>query len=195
MKVAIVKYNAGNTQSVIYALNRLGIEPVLTSDAEELNRADKVIFPGVGEASTAMNFLKQNGLVEIIKNLKQPTLGICLGMQLLGRHSEENNTDCLGIIPVDIKRFPDQKGMKVPQIGWNTLQDLKGPLFKGMKDGEFVYFVHSYYVAQSEFTIATTNYILPYASAMHKDNFYAVQFHPEKSSKTGEKIIQNFLEL
>src|SRR6478609_2794912 len=195
MKVAIVKYNAGNTQSVIYALNRLGIEPVLTSDAEELNSADKVIFPGVGEASTAMKFLKQNGLVEIIKNLKQPTLGICLGMQLLGGHSEENNTDCLGIIPVDIKRFPDQKGMKVPQIGWNTLQDLKGPLFKGMNEGEYVYFVHSFYVAQSEYTIATTNYILPYASAMHKDNFYAVQFHPEKSSKVGEKIIKNFLDL
>lgn len=193
MKVAIVKYNAGNTQSVIYALNRLGIEPVLSDEEEVLRSADKVIFPGVGEASTAMQYLRERHLDKLIPTLKQPVLGICLGLQLMCRHSQENDTTCLDIFPMDVKRFPPQD--KVPQMGWNSLTDLKGPLFKGLKEGSYVYFVHSYFAELSEYTAATTNYIIPYSSAIQKDNFYAVQFHPEKSSKEGELIIKNFIEL
>ena len=193
MKVAIVKYNAGNIQSVIYALNRLGIEPVLTDDQDELRTADKVIFPGQGEASNAMRYLRERGLDAIIKGLKQPVLGICIGQQLLCTHSEEGNADCLGIIPANVKRFPS--GGKIPQIGWNTITELKGALFKNVPPESYVYFVHSYYVEANSFQIATTDYILPYASAVQKDNFYAVQFHPEKSSDCGDQILQNFIGL
>jgi len=193
MRVAIVKYNAGNIQSVAFALNRLGIEPVISDDPEVLKSVDKVIFPGVGEASTAMAYLRAAGLDGLIPALKQPVLGICLGMQLMCSHSEENNTPCLDIFPVAVKKFPPL--LKVPQIGWNTLCDLKSPLFKDLEEDSFVYFVHSYYAEMNPFTIATTEYILPYAAAMHKNNFYAVQFHPEKSSEVGAQIIENFIRL
>lgn len=193
MKVVIIKYNAGNTQSVVYALNRLGIEPEISDQREVILSADKVIFPGVGEASTAMNFLKMNNLDQVIKDLKQPVLGICVGLQLLCQHSEENNVDCLGIIPVNVKKFPPKD--KVPHMGWNTVNDLKGDLFKGISEGEYVYFVHSYFAELSPYTIATTNYILPYSSALKKDNFYAVQYHTEKSSLTGAKVLKNFIDL
>lgn len=193
MRVAIVKYNAGNIQSVAFALNRLGIEPVISDDPEVLKSVDKVIFPGVGEASTAMAYLREANLDVLIPTLKQPVLGICLGMQLMCSHSEENNTPCLDIFPVEVKKFPPL--LKVPQIGWNTLSDLKSPLFKGLAEDSFVYFVHSYYAEMNPFTIATAEYILPYAAAMHKDNFYAVQFHPEKSSDVGAQIIENFIRL
>lgn len=194
MKVAIVKYNAGNTQSVIYALNRLGIDPIVSDNPEVLTSADKVIFPGVGEASTAMSYLKERNLDTLIKSLTQPVLGICLGLQLLCSSSEENNADCLGVFKAPVKRFPSGTE-KVPQMGWNSLTDIKGPLFKGLQNGCFVYFVHSYFAALSEYSAATTEYILKYSSALSRDNFYAVQFHPEKSGKTGEIIIKNFLEL
>jgi imidazole glycerol-phosphate synthase subunit HisH len=193
MKLAIIKYNAGNIQSVIYALNRLGIDPILTDDVEELKSADKVLFPGQGEASNAMNYLRNKGLDKVIKDLKQPVFGICIGQQLLCSHSEENNTECLGIIPAKVKKFPPMD--KVPQIGWNTITDLKSPLFKGVNENSYVYFVHSYYVEANPYQIGTTNYILPYACALQKDNFYAVQFHPEKSSEVGEQILRNFIEL
>lgn len=194
MKVAIVKYNAGNTRSVIYALNRLGIEPMVTDNEEELRGADKVIFPGVGEASSAIRYLKANNLERLIPSLRQPVLGICLGLQLMCRYSEENHIDCLGVFPIDVKRFPEA-GQKVPHMGWNELYDLKGPLFEGLKEKDYVYFVHSYYAALSSYTIATTEYMLPYSSALHKDNFYAVQFHPEKSGDVGERIVRNFIDL
>ena len=193
MQVAIIKYNAGNTQSVVYALNRLGVEPVISADPEVIKKADKVIFPGVGEASTAMSFLRERNLDLLIKELKQPVLGICLGLQLLCDYSEENSTECLGIIPVRVKKFPALD--KVPHMGWNTISHLKGELFKGVKEEEYVYYVHSYYAELSKYTIAETDYILPYACALQKDNFYAVQFHAEKSSVTGAKILQNFIEL
>jgi len=196
MNVAIIKYNAGNIFSVDYALKRIGITPVITSDKETLLKADKVIFPGVGEAETTMRYLKEQNLDTLIKNLKQPVLGICLGMQLMCKYSEEGNTDCLGIFDTDVKRFvPECHEDKVPHMGWNTIENTVSPLFKGFKKEEYVYFVHSYYVPLNEFTAARTNYILPYSSALHKDNFYATQFHPEKSGKTGEKILRNFLEL
>lgn len=193
MKVAIVKYNAGNTQSVIYALNRLGVEPVISDDAETLKSADKVIFPGVGEASTAMQYLKSRNLDSLIKSLTQPVLGICLGLQLLCSHSEENDTTCLGIFDVPVKKFP--AGDKIPQIGWNSIEKLKGPLFKDLREETFVYYVHSYYAALSDFTAASTEYIIQYSSALSRGNFHAVQFHPEKSGKAGEQIIKNFLDL
>ncbi len=193
MKVAIIKYNAGNVQSVTYALNRLGVEPIVTDDAELLLSADKVIFPGVGEASTAMHYLKDRSLDKIIPQLKQPFLGICLGLQLMCRYSEENDTECLNIFPIEVKKFPHKD--KVPQMGWNNIQDYKGKLFKGLKNGSYVYFVHSYYAELSEYTAAVTDYILPYSSSIEKDNFFAVQFHAEKSSKEGELILKNFLEL
>ena len=193
MKVAIIRYNAGNTQSVIYALNRLGVEPLVTDNVEELKSADKIIFPGVGEASTAMNYLKERGLDKILPEFKQPFLGICLGLQLMCKHSEENNTDCLGIFPMNVKRFPAQD--KVPQMGWNSITHLKTKLMDGLNENDFVYFVHSYYAElHKDYTIAQTDYILPYSSAIQKDNFYAVQFHAEKSSAVGEKILKNFLE-
>ncbi len=196
MKIAVVKYNAGNIYSVEYALRRLGVEATITSDKETLMSADKVIFPGVGEAETTMNHLRQNRLDEVIKNLKQPVLGICLGMQLLCRHSEEGNADCLGIFDTDVKLFtPARHEDKVPHMGWNTLTETGSALFKGFGENEFVYFVHSYYVGVNPYTIATTNYIVPFSAALHKDNFYATQFHPEKSGSVGERILKNFLDL
>lgn len=193
MKIAIIKYNAGNIQSVKFALNRIGIEPLVTDSIEEIKSADKVIFPGVGEASSAMTYLKEKGLDKIICNLKQPVLGICLGMQLMCKSSEEGNSNCLGIFNQTVKLFKGEE--KVPQIGWNTIYDLKGPLFNGVSENEFQYFVHGYYVELGENTIATTNYITEYSSALQKDNFYGVQFHPEKSAKAGEQILKNFIAL
>jgi glutamine amidotransferase len=194
VKIAIIRYNAGNTQSVIYALNRLGIEPIVTDNQEELLSCDKIIFPGVGEASTAMNYLQERGLDKLIISLKQPVLGICLGLQLLCEHSEENDTKCLGIFPMKVKRFPAKD--KVPQMGWNSITHLKGPLLKDIKEDDFVYFVHSYYAELNDkYTIAQTDYILPYSSVIQKDNFYAVQFHAEKSSEVGEQILKNFIEI
>ena len=196
MKVAVVKYNAGNIRSVDYALKRLGVEAVITADKEELQSVDKVIFPGVGEAETTMNHLKATGLDELIKNLRQPVFGICLGMQLMCRYSEEGEVDCLNIFDVDVKRFVPQKHEdKVPLMGWNTIGKTNSKLFEGFTEEEFVYFVHSFYVPTCDFTAATTDYIHPFSAALHKDNFYATQFHPEKSGKTGEKILTNFLNL
>lgn len=181
MKVAVVKYNAGNIRSVDYALKRLGVEAVITADKEELHLLDKVIFPGVGEAETTMNHLKATGLDELIKNLRQPVFGICLGMQLMCRHSEEGEVDCLNIFDVDVKRFVPQKHEdKVPHMGWNTIGKTNSKLFEGFTEEEFVYFVHSFYVPTCDFTAATTDYIHPFSAALHKDNFYATQFHPEK---------------
>lgn len=196
MKVAVVKYNAGNIRSVDYALKRLGVEAVITADKEILQSADKVIFPGVGEAGTTMNHLKATGLVELIKNLRQPVFGICLGMQLMCRHSEEGEVDCLNIFDVDVKRFVPQKHEdKVPHMGWNTIGKTNSKLFEGFTEEEFVYFVHSFYVPVCDFTAAETDYIHPFSAALHKDNFYATQFHPEKSGKTGERVLRNFLDL
>ncbi len=199
MKVIIIKYNAGNVRSVLFALERMGVQGILSDDPKEIGSADKVIFPGVGEASSAMKFLKEKKLDGVIKDLKQPTLGICLGMQLMCRHSEEGNTDCLGIMDSCVKKFPLSKGgqgvVKVPQIGWNTISGLKGKLFDGVKENEYVYFVHGYYAEKGSNTIATTNYILEYSAALQKGNFYGVQFHPEKSSDTGQRILENFLKL
>lgn len=196
MKVAVVKYNAGNIYSVIHALQRLGVTPVLTDNPEELQKADKVLFPGQGEASNAMRYLREHNLDKVIRDLKNPILGICIGQQLMCRHSEEGNTDCLGIFDVDVLKFqPKKHEDKVPHMGWNQLENPTSELFKGFVEGEFVYFVHSFYVPVCENTIATTNYILPYSAALHKDNFYATQFHPEKSGSVGERIIKNFLEL
>ena len=196
MKVAVVKYNAGNIRSVDYALKRLGVEAVITADKEELQSADKVIFPGVGEAETTMNHLKATGLDELIKNLRQPVFGICLGMQLMCRHYEEGEVEWLNIFDVDVKRFVPQKHEdKVPHMGWNTIGKTNSKLFEGFTEEEFVYFVHSFYVPTCDFTAATTDYIHPFSAALHKDNFYATQFHPEKSGKTGEKILTNFLNL
>ena len=196
MRVAIIKYNAGNIFSVSHTLRRLGIEALVTADKETLLSADKIIFPGVGQAKTTMNYLRSQHLDTLIKELKQPVLGICLGMQLMCDYSEEGNTDCLGIFPIPVKRFqPSQKEYKVPHMGWNTITPHDSPLFKGISENEFVYFVHSYYVPINDFTVAQTDYILPFSAALHKDNFYATQFHPEKSGKTGELIISNFLNL
>jgi imidazole glycerol-phosphate synthase subunit HisH len=206
MKLAIIKYNAGNIQSVLNALERLGVNAEVTDDAEKIRSADKVIFPGVGEASSAMRSLKENDLDKIIKELKQPVLGICVGMQLLCEHSEENDTECLGIVSVKVKRFPttpryssagEGPGMrlKVPQVGWNTIFDLQSPLFKNIPDNSYIYNVHSYYAQDSQYTIAKCDYGLEYAAAIKKDNFYGVQFHTEKSAEIGDKIIKNFLEL
>lgn len=195
MNVAIVKYNAGNIYSVVNALRRMGIEPVLTDDAEQLRKADRVLFPGQGEARGAMDYLKARRLDEVIRDLRQPVFGICVGQQLLCRHSEEGDVDCIGIFDAEVKRFqPERHEDKVPCMGWNKLFDTKSPLMQGIEGG-YVYFVHSYYVPLCEHTIATADYILPYSASMHKDNFYACQFHPEKSGKVGERILKNFLEL
>ncbi len=226
MNTVIVKYNAGNIQSVLYALERIGKEAIVTDDHEQIRSANKVIFPGVGEASTAMEYLKERGLDTLIRGLRQPVLGICLGMQLMCRYSEENDTECLGIFEEEVKKFrPASFGMKalsggsstdgdlssggdltsggrnspgeiykVPQIGWNNIYNLQSPLFRGLEENAYCYFVHGYYAALGEHTIATTDYILPYSSGLHKDNFYGVQFHPEKSAQVGEKILRNFLE-
>lgn len=196
MNVAIVKYNAGNIYSVAHALKRLGINALVTASPSELAAADKVIFPGVGEAFTTMQYLRTHNLDKVICDLKQPVLGICLGMQLMCASSEEGNTDCLGIFDTSVKRFiPQRHEDKVPHMGWNTLSDVKSGLFSDQLADKFVYFVHSYYVPVNEHTIATTEYILPFSAAMHKDNFYATQFHPEKSGSVGEMILQNFLNL
>jgi len=196
MKIVIIKYNAGNIQSVLYALERIGVTAMVTDAIEEIQTANKVIFPGVGEASTAMQYLKERNLDQLIKNLKQPVLGICLGMQLMCTHSTENDTACLGIFEEQVKQFEtSDPSIKVPQIGWNTITHLQSNLFKGVSENSFAYFVHGYYAAKGQHTIATTNYIQDYSSALQKDNFYGVQFHPEKSAKVGEQIIQNFLSL
>ena len=195
MNVAIVKYNAGNILSVTYALERLGISPVVTDNIEELQKADRVIFPGVGEASTAMAYLKERSLDTVIKNLEQPVLGICLGMQLLCSYSEENNTSCLSVFDERVVSFLANGSDKIPQVGWNTISDYSSNLFKGLPTNAYCYFVHGYYAALGPDTIATTKYILPYSAALHKNNFYGVQFHPEKSASVGEKILQNFLDI
>jgi glutamine amidotransferase len=201
MKVAIIKYNAGNVVSVNFALERLGITPIITDDITILQSADKVIFPGVGEASTTMKYLKNKQLDKIITSLQQPVLGICLGMQLLCQHSEEGDTDCLGIFPLKVRHFNSQKNnqqvdLKVPHVGWNTLENLQSPLLQNLPtQNPYVYYVHSFYVEQGEPTIASTQYILPFSAALHQNNFYAVQFHPEKSGEVGAKILENFLTL
>lgn len=196
MKLAIIKYNAGNIQSVINALERLGVEAEVTADIETIQNANKVIFPGVGEASSAMSSLKESGLDQVIKELKQPVLGICVGMQLMCNYSEENDTPCLGIVPVPVKKFSAEAlKLKVPQMGWNTIYDLKSDLFRGIKEESYIYNVHSYYAADSEYTIARCQYGIEYAAAVQKDNFYGVQFHTEKSAETGDRIIKNFLDI
>ena len=202
MDVAIVKYNAGNIYSVVNAMKRLGINPILTDDAEMLQKADRVLFPGQGQAKEAMEYLKAHHLDQVIRDLKQPVLGICVGQQLLCRHSEEGDVDCIGIFDVDVKRFqPQRHEDKVPAMGWNEIYDLKTDLYKGFgKSSEallhpYSYFVHSYYVPLCEDTIATADYILPYSASLHNDNFYTCQFHPEKSGKVGEQILKNFLEI
>jgi len=195
MKIVIIKYNAGNIQSVLFALERIGIEAIVTDNHEEILAADKVIFPGVGEASSAMNSLKEANLDQLIKKLQQPVLGICVGMQLLCKYSEENDTTCLGVFEEPVQKFVSVNGLKVPQIGWNTISDLKSPLMKGIPENSYCYFVHSYYVPLTAHAIATTDYIQPYAAAIHTNNFYGVQFHAEKSAKAGEQILKNFIEL
>ena len=195
MKTVIIKYNAGNIQSVLYALERIGATAVVTDEAEQIQTADKVIFPGVGEASTAMNYLRDRKLDEVIKNLRQPVLGVCLGMQLLCAHSEENNTGCIGIFDEQVKRFaPLTTRIKVPQIGWNDIYNLDSPLFQNLTENSYCYFVHSYYAALGNNTIATASYVQPYSAALQKNNFYGVQFHPEKSAEAGEMILRNFIE-
>lgn len=201
MKIVIIKYNAGNISSVTFALERLGISPIITDKAEEILSADKVIFPGVGEASSTMKYLKMNKLDTVIQQLKQPVLGICLGMQLLCKHSAEGNTPCLGIfdqhvLGFDTQRQPQTEKQKIPHVGWNnfiTFKDSNNPLFAGLQTKDYVYFVHSFFVEVGKHTTAITDYILPFSAALQKDNFYAVQFHPEKSGEVGEKILKNFV--
>lgn len=199
MRIVIIKYNAGNIQSVLFALERIGIDAEVTDDMEKIQQADKVIFPGVGEASSAMQYLKERKLDVVIKGLKQPVLGICLGMQLLCNYSEENDTDCLGIIPVNVKKFQSVPGnneiFKVPQIGWNNIYDLRSSLFEGVEKYSYIYNVHGYYAVDSVYTIAKCNYGTEYAAAIKKDNFYGVQFHTEKSAVVGERILKNFVRL
>ena len=207
MEVVIIDYNAGNIRSVENALKRLNVEPVITADKQLIRHADKVIFPGVGEASTTMSFLQERGLDVLIKSLTQPVLGICLGMQLMCRYSEEGATNCLGIFDTEVKRFESLRHEdKVPHMGWNTIYNLQNNmkvvdggmkpgscLFKGVADNSYVYFVHSYYVPVNDYTVATTDYIQPFSAAIQKDNFFATQFHPEKSGSIGEQILKNFL--
>jgi len=194
--VAIIKYNAGNICSVANAVRRLGIEPNITDKADEISKADCVLFPGQGEAAYTMQHLRNSGLDRLIKELHQPVLGICIGMQLMCRHSEEGNTDCLGIFPADVKRFcPTLHSQKIPHMGWNSLHNLKSPLYEGVNEGDFVYFIHSFYVPQNELSVADCDYIEPFCASMHRDNYYATQFHPEKSGRVGEQIIHNFIEI
>jgi glutamine amidotransferase len=196
MKVIIIKYNAGNVQSVQFALQRLGVTAIITDQHEEIMAADKIIFPGVGNAFSAMESLKEKNLHLLIPTLKQPVLGICVGMQLLCNHSEENNTKCLGIIDLNVKKFKCNTGeFKIPQVGWNTIDHLSSRLFQGIKEGSFVYNVHSYYVEYGVATIAKSNYIIPYSAAIQKNNFFGVQFHTEKSADIGETILHNFLNI
>lgn len=196
MEVAIVKYNAGNIYSVVNALRRLGIEPLITDEAEALQRADRVLFPGQGNARTTMDYLRSHHLDELIRDLRQPVLGICVGQQLLCSHSEEGDVDCIGIFPAEVKLFrPQRHEDKVPAIGWNALHNVSSPLFKNICEDDYVYFVHSYYVPTCAYTIAEADYITPYSAALHKDNFWATQFHPEKSGKVGEQLLRNFLEI
>ena len=192
MKVVIIKYNAGNIRSVLFALERLGVNALVTDDPDEIRSADRVIFPGVGEASSAMKYLKEKGLDTLIRSLTQPVLGICLGMQLMCSHSEENDTTCLGIFDEKVKLFP-LDGFKIPQIGWNNIIHLKSDIFRGIDEKAYMYFVHSYYVEKCDNAISLTNYIAEYSSAVHKNNFYAVQFHPEKSGDAGQQILENFI--
>lgn len=193
MKLSIVNYGAGNIKSIQFAFKRLGYSAVLTDDPDEILASDKVIFPGVGEASSAMQKLNDSGLNELIPQLKQPVLGICLGMQLMCQNTEEGNTEGLGIFSTSVKRFSED--VKVPQMGWNTITNLKSPLFKGIEESSYMYLVHSYYAEDCEEAIANTDYDLNYASALENDNFFGVQFHPEKSSSVGEQLLQNFLNL
>lgn len=205
MNTVIIKYNAGNVQSVLYALERIGVQAAVTDDVDAIRSADKVIFPGVGEASTAMNYLKQRGLDRVIRDLRQPVLGICLGMQLMCAYSEENDTPCLGIFDEPVRRFapyehsePAGNGegrLKVPQIGWNNIFHLQSPLFCQVQEDSYIYLVHSYYAALGEHTIATARYGTDFSAALHRNNFYGVQFHPEKSARAGEQVIKNFIAL
>lgn len=193
--IAIVRYNAGNITSVQNALNRLGYENIITDDPEILQSAPKVIFPGVGEAGSAMSYLKERDLDQVIRSLKNPVLGICLGLQLMCRYSEESNTECLGIFDTQVKRFPEGNGFKIPHMGWNSFSSVGGELFRGIRVHDDVYYVHSYFAECCADTVAECDYIVPFSSALSKDNFFATQFHPEKSAGTGEIILKNFLEL
>lgn len=194
MKVAVIKYNAGNIQSVSYALERMNIDFEVTAEPEKITGADKVLFPGVGEASTTMEFLRSSKLDKVIVGLKQPVLGICLGMQLLCKHSDENNTDCLGVFGETVRKFEATPRLKVPHMGWNSLSKTKDWIGEDLNE-KYVYFVHSFYVPVNAYTVAQTDYIVPFSAAMRKNNFHAVQFHPEKSAEAGERILKNFMEL
>lgn len=198
MKIAVIKYNSGNVQSVLYALERLGVHAELTDDPEKIRAADKVIFPGQGEASTAMKYLKERKLDQLIREIQQPFLGVCLGLQLLCEHSEENDTKCLGVFPVKVKKFipENSEEFKVPHVGWNELENLAdNPLFKELPSNPFVYYVHSFYAELSDLTIARTHYIYDFSAMLHRDNYYAIQAHPEKSGLVGEKLLANFLNI
>lgn len=199
MKSVIIKYGGGNVRSVDFALKRIGVDATISDDIEVIKQADKVIFPGVGEAASTMAYLKERKLDLLIKDLKQPVLGICLGMQLMCSHSEEGDVECLGIFDEKVKRFRADKGMefeqKIPHMGWNTITDLKGELYSGISEEEYLYFVHSYYASVGEHTVATCNYISPFSASLQRDNFYATQFHPEKSGIVGARIVENFIKL
>lgn len=196
MKVVIIKYNAGNVQSVMYALERIGATYELSDNIDVIHSADRIIFPGVGEASTAMKSLRENGLDKIIPTLKQPFLGTCVGMQLLCQSSEENNTECLGVFDIPILKFPRVKGFKVPQTGWNNITaELPNLLLKGLRESEYVYYNHGYYAPLCDYTVAKTDYILEYSAMLQRDNFFAAQFHSEISGDVGEQIFKNFLEI
>lgn len=199
MKVAIIKYNAGNIMSVDFALQRLGIEANVTADPDEIRSADRVIFPGVGEASTTMAYLRDHKMDQLIRDLKQPVLGICLGLQLMCSHSEEGDVKCLGIFPEKVKKFVPEPGMesilKVPHMGWNSITGLRSDIFDETLENQYFYFVHSYYAATGVNTAAKCSYMLPFSAALQKDNFYATQFHPEKSGKVGARILENFIKM
>lgn len=199
MEVAVIKYNAGNIRSVMNALDRLGVSAHLTDDPAAIRSADKVIFPGQGEASTTMAHLRQSGLDNVILSLRQPVLGICVGMQLLCRHSEEGDVDCLGVFDVPVLRFPipepNTLNLKVPQLGWNEIYDVKAPLFSEAQENAYVYCIHSYYAPVCKYTVATSRHTVEYSNALRRDNFFATQFHPEKSGSVGENVLRNFLSI